>query len=130
MSEVHFLDELARGLFASSASRRSRNYYGLGFAGNKKIAREYDDVAGVLRNSMCDHGYTYVCASVCGTAEAVTGGAMRRKSLARFQSSFYVRPLFAAKNDYTAGGRDIGASLRLSSFLIIVYRDPGNPSPE
>lgn len=50
-----------------------------------------------------------VCnAGVCGTVEAVTGGAMRRKSLARFQSGFYARPLFAAKNDYTAGGRDIG----------------------
>lgn len=67
--------------------------------------------------------YIYVYILVCAAVEVVTGGAMRRKSLAQFQCGLR-SALSAAKNDYTARG-EISASysLRFSSFLIIIYRD-------
>lgn len=113
------MSSLGGFFFASSSSRRSRNYYGLGFAGNKKIAREHGDVAGLAKQ------YVRSRARVCvWTCVAVTGGAMRRKSLARLQSGFYA-PLSPAKNDYTEG--EISASF--ASELILNYRLSGSGEP-
>lgn len=49
LSEVHFLDEFSWKLFASLASRQSRNYYKLRFTGNKKITLEHGDVPDVAK---------------------------------------------------------------------------------
>lgn len=75
----------------------------------------------VLRSSAI---YMCACLHACvGDVETVTGGAMRRKSLARVQSGFYVRP-FSLPKMITRTKGEISATMRrslhLSSFLIIV----------
>jgi len=62
---------------------------------------------------------------MCDSVKAVTGGAMRRKSLAQFQSGFYMFVLFSLPKMITRPEGEISASF-FASKLTLNYRLSGS----